>query len=79
LTSDNILCEACGGKLSTIDSDFCKIFESLTERIKHLLASKDHGNSDFKRTLKGYIFKKDGTKIPVHVKEGKVTQVRADF
>ena len=73
LTSDNILCEACGSKLSTIDSDFCKIFESLTERIKHILASKDHGNSDFKRTLKGFIFKKDGTKIPVHVKEGKVT------
>ena len=80
LTDSEILCEKCGGKLSTeIDADFNKIFHGITEQLKHILASKDHGNNNFNRTLKGYIFKQDKTKIEVHIKEGKVVPIKPDY
>lgn len=80
LTDKNILCEGCGGKLSVdVDAEFSKIFHGITEQLKHVLASKDHGGNNFSRTLKGYIFKKDGTKIDVHIKEGKVAPIKPDY
>jgi len=73
LTNCDILCERCGSKLSSeIDTDFCKIFEGITEQLKPILASKDHGNNKLIKSLKGYIFKENGSKINVLVKEGKV-------
>ncbi len=80
LTDKNILCEGCGGKLSVdVDAEFSKIFHGITEQLKHVLASKDHGGNNFSRTLKGYIFKKDRTKIDVHIKEGKVAPIKPDY
>lgn len=80
LTRNDILCEACGGKLADeVDADFCKIFQGITEQLKHVLASRDHGGNSFNRTLKGYIFKKDGEKIAVHVKDWKVLPIKPDY
>lgn len=80
LTNNDILCETCGGKLADdIDGDFCKIFEGITEQLKHIFASKDHGNNNYNRTLKGYIFKAGGSKIEVHIKGGKVVPKNPDY
>lgn len=70
LTDENILCEKCGSKLSNIDSDFCEIFNGITEPIKFLLASKDHGNSK-KKSLSGYIFTNANQSIEVTIIDGK--------
>lgn len=73
LTNCDILCERCGSKLSSeIDTDFCKIFEGITEQLKPILASKDHGNNKLIKSLKGYVFKEDGTQVNILVKAGKV-------
>jgi len=73
LTACNILCEICGSKLSkNIDAEFVKLFDLFTAPISHSLAPKDHGK-DFSKTLFGYLIKKkDGEKIDVHIKEGKI-------
>lgn len=79
LTSYNILCETCGSKLSRdVDTDFVKLFDLFTAPINHILASKDHGGN-FSKTLYGYIQKHDGTKIYIHVKDGKIAPRKPDY
>lgn len=80
LTADDILCLSCGTKLSEqIDREFVKFFEGFTEPIKHVLATKDHGGKNAIKTLKGYILKKDGSKIEVQIRENKVTPTKPDY
>lgn len=80
LTDCNILCEDCGSKLSRdVDSNFCKAFDGIIEQIKHILASKDHGNNKYNKTLKGFITKSDGQKISVQIKNGKVSPIKPEY
>lgn len=73
----NILCEKCGNELSrSIDTPFVEIFDSVTERFKHILITKDHGKDKDKK-IKGYLYKLENVneKIPVISKEGKIIPV----
>lgn len=80
LKSSNILCEECGSKLGgQIDSDFCSLFTSFTERLKPILASKDHGSNSFQKSLNGYLYKIDGSKLDVKIKGGKVVPLKPDY
>lgn len=80
LKSKKILCEECGGKLGgQIDADFCSLFSSFTERLKPILASKDHGSNSSKKNLNGYLYKMDGTKLNVKIKGGKVVPLVPDY
>ncbi|MEN0081112.1 HNH endonuclease [Flavobacterium lindanitolerans] len=79
LTANNILCETCGSKLSRdVDTNFVELFNLFTAPINHILASKDRGGN-FSKTLYGHIKKKDGTKIDVHVKDGKIAPRNPDY
>lgn len=78
LTSSDILCLSCGAKLSEeVDTAFNKLFAGFTEPIKHILAQKDHG--DKPKTLRGYIFKEDGSKIEVQVRDNKVLPLKPEY
>ena len=79
LTSDEILCETCGTKLSDeVDSNFVKLFDGFTVPINHILASKDHGGK-LNKTLLGHIVKHNGQKIEIQVRAGKITARKPDF
>lgn len=79
LTSDEILCETCGTKLSDeVDSNFVKLFDGFTVPINHILASKDHGGK-LNKTLLGHIVKHNGQKIEIQVRDGKITPRKPDF
>tara|TARA_R110002049_G_scaffold81422_2_gene207093 strand:- start:136 stop:1587 length:1452 start_codon:yes stop_codon:yes gene_type:complete len=80
LKSNNILCEKCGGNLGgAIDADFCDLFSSFTERLRPILASKNHGSNSFQKSLNGYLFKVDGSKLDVRIKRGKVVTTEPDY
>ena len=77
LRPSNILCQNCGNELSrTIDAPFVEIFDSITERFKHILISKDHGK-DKSKSLKGYLYKFENVdeKIPIISKDGKIVPI----
>jgi len=80
LKSNKILCEECGGNLGgVIDADFCDLFSSFTERLRPILASKDHGSNSFQKSLNGYLYKVDGSKLNVRIKGGKVITTEPDY
>ena len=57
LKVEKILCSDCGGKLSSdIDSQFCNLFNAITEQLKHKLVNKDHGKNNKSKILKGYLY-----------------------
>lgn len=73
LKPNNILCKDCGTKFSQdIDKGFVSIFFPITERIKDILISKDHGNNSI-NNLKGIVYTdedfSEGTEVLVRKKE----------
>ena len=57
LKAENILCSDCGGILSTeVDTQFCNLFDVFTVQLKEILVSKDHGNNNNSKILKGYLY-----------------------
>lgn len=79
LKSPDILCLTCGTKLSEdVDANFNNFFAGFTEPIRHILAKKDHGSSKPK-TLRGYVFKDDGTKMEVNVRDSKVLPLKPQY
>lgn len=76
LKLENILCSDCGGILSTqIDTQFCSLFNLITVQLKNILVSKDHGNSNKSKTIKGYLYKDISLteKIDVDYKDKRVS------
>jgi hypothetical protein len=74
--AENILCSDCGGILSkSIDSPFCSLFNVITEQLKHVLITKDHGKSNEPPVLKGYLYKDESfkEKIEINYKDKKVS------
>lgn len=79
LKSDTILCESCGGQLAVeVDSDFGKIFQSISEQFAHILASTEK-NKNYEPSLKGHVILKDGRKIPVFIKGGVINPQKPFF
>ncbi|SDF94399.1 hypothetical protein SAMN05421827_102203 [Pedobacter terrae] len=79
LKSDKILCESCGSQLSVeVDSDFGKIFQSISEQFAHILTSTEK-NKNFQPSLKGHVVLMDGRKIPVFIKGGIINPQKPFF
>lgn len=72
LKSSSILCEKCGGLYSEKDAQFVKIFDCFTEVIRKTLVQKDHGKTNKSKRLQGYFYNKNGNKVDVEYKEGRV-------
>lgn len=76
LIADDILCETCGSKLSVdVDRNFVQIFQNLSERVSHILASKTK-NRNYEKALKGYVIIDGGRKIDIVVKGGKISPTK---
>ncbi len=76
LKSNTILCESCGSRLAReVDSDFGKIFQSISEQFAHILASTEK-NNNYEPSLKGHVILKDGRKVPVFIKGGVINPQR---
>lgn len=68
LKVENILCSDCGGILSTkIDTQFCSLFNIITVQLKDILVSKDHGNNNKSKTIKGYLYKDVSLKEKINI------------
>lgn len=80
LKNSEILCEPCGGELNDkIDRGFCSLFESFTEQLKPILASKDHGNNSSPKALSGYLYQRNGERINVRQKGNKIFPIEPSF
>ena len=76
LTANDVLCETCGSKLSNeVDRNFVQIFQNLSERISHLLASKTK-NRNYIKPLRGHVTTEAWGKIEVIVQAGKISPVK---
>jgi hypothetical protein len=77
LTSFYILCKQCGSDYGgKIDADFVSLFRIITETVKYILITKDHGKLSA-NTLKGYLFEKGNRdkKRDVLIRDNQVTPV----